>query len=457
MATWFIHRSFKMIIQQPPLGLYVHMPWCIKKCPYCDFNSHPLKTELQVDNYIAALIADLTADQHKIYGRKIDSIFFGGGTPSLFPPASIARLLQGMRQIVDFADTIEITMEANPGALERQYLADYQAAGINRLSIGAQSFQDDKLQTLGRIHSSKDIIATLEQLQALGWKNFNIDLMFGLPKQSVADALADLTLALSFNPTHISWYQLTLEPNTAFYNKPPQLPNGEICWQIQQAGNKLLSDSNFKQYEVSAFARSVARRCQHNLNYWLFGDYLGIGAGAHSKITNFQQVRMAAGDQYGSVAANDHPGGAMSGTWQIERFWKHKHPKAYMAAVDKSIAAQTIAVGNGASPQLAKVGNGALQKSAAVDDRAQVSAFIAEHTVLNKEQLPFEFMLNALRLTDGVAKNLFIARTGLSLAAVNAIVNQATAEGLMQPDPLVFKTTELGKRFLDDLLQMFLK
>lgn len=387
-----------MLINQPlPLSLYIHLPWCVQKCPYCDFNSHVLQNNLPAQEYINALLADLTTDLPKIAGRNITSIFFGGGTPSLFLPKQIKLLLEQIQNIVPLqTKSIEITLEANPGTLEHSYLTDYVHAGINRISLGAQSFQDDKLQVLGRIHNSKHIGMAIAKLAACKFTNFNIDLMFGLPGQTQADAIYDLRTALSFKPAHMSWYQLTLEPNTTFYKRPPHLPDDDACWQMQQAGNALLQEHNYQQYEISAFAQSIAQRCQHNLNYWQFGDYLGIGAGAHSKITNIEQGC-------------------------IKRFTKVKNPKTYLAATSNS------------------------------------PSFIAEEIKLTPLQLPFEFMLNALRLTEGFSTDLFPSRTGLELNTIASMLKQAVAKGFITNENAQIQTTDLGKRFLNDVIQLFLR
>jgi oxygen-independent coproporphyrinogen-3 oxidase len=273
-----------MPCQNIPLSLYIHLPWCVKKCPYCDFNSHALRQELPERDYIDALLNDLIADLPLINTRPIVSIFMGGGTPSLFSGTAIQRLLDGVRQHCQLSDTVEITLEANPGTVEQENFYGYRAAGVNRLSLGIQSFNSQHLKKLGRIHGSNEAIQAVHAAKKAGFTNFNIDLMHGLPEQTVADAVADLQQAIALEPTHISWYQLTLEPNTLFYVQPPILPDDEKLWDIQTAGQALLAQKHYQQYEVSAYAQT-GKQCQHNLNYWQFGDYLGIGAGAHSKIT----------------------------------------------------------------------------------------------------------------------------------------------------------------------------
>ncbi len=270
--------------QLPPLALYVHIPWCVRKCPYCDFNSHAAGPELPEEAYVDALLADLEQDLRHVHGRRLGSIFFGGGTPSLFSAKALGRLLEGVERRVGFADGIEITLEANPGTFEQVKFADYRRLGINRLSIGVQSFQADKLQALGRIHDGAEAVRAADMARQAGFDNFNLDLMHGLPGQSLDDALADLRQALALAPTHLSWYQLTMEPNTVFWSQPPELPEDDILWDIQEAGQALLDEHGYRQYETSAYARD-GLHARHNLNYWSFGDFLGIGAGAHAKLS----------------------------------------------------------------------------------------------------------------------------------------------------------------------------
>ena len=290
--------------QAPPLSLYIHLPWCIKKCPYCDFNSHEVPISgFDEKSYIDALINDLEVELHRMWGRTINSIFIGGGTPSLFLPESLDRLLSSIRARLNLNSNIEITLEANPGAVDAEKFLEYRAVGINRLSLGIQSFDNKSLALLGRIHNSNEARKAIELSKQSGFENFNLDLMFGLPNQTVDNALADLKQAVEQLPTHISWYQLTIEPNTIFSSNPPRLPNDDLIWSIQEQGQIFLQDNNFRQYEISAYARDN-RVSIHNINYWQFGDYLGIGAGAHSKITNIAQG-------------------------QIERFTRHKIQKRY--------------------------------------------------------------------------------------------------------------------------------
>lgn len=298
--------------QAIPLSLYIHIPWCVKKCPYCDFNSHALKTELPEDTYIQALLDDLTFDLPLAAGRSIDNIFIGGGTPSLFSPTSLAKLITGIRERISINHDAEITLEANPGTVEQQKFIGFRKTGINRLSIGIQSLQNDKLKALGRIHNADEALKAATAAKQAGFDNFNLDFMFGLPQQTTADALFDLENAIKLNPNHISWYQLTLEPNTLFHHQPPTLPADDAIWDMQLAGQALLAKHGYQQYEVSAYAKAD-KQSQHNLNYWLFGDYLGIGAGAHSKLTNHKN---------------------------ITRYTKAKHPKDYLNPSKNFITSQ---------------------------------------------------------------------------------------------------------------------
>jgi len=292
-------------LELPPLGLYVHLPWCVRKCPYCDFNSHTLHGDLPTAAYTDALIRDLENDLPRVWGRTVSSVFFGGGTPSLFPAASIDVLLAAFRARLPTAPHAEITLEANPGTVEYDHFAAYREAGVNRVSLGVQSFDDNLLKAIGRIHGRSEIEAALESLHAAGMENFNVDLMYGLPGQSVDQAVADVERAIAAGPAHISHYQLTLEPNTAFAVQPPVLPDDEQCWEMQQACADRLSAGGFQNYEISAWARP-GRQCRHNLNYWRYGDFLGIGAGAHAKLTD-------------------------QGTEQIRRLVKTRHPRHYLA------------------------------------------------------------------------------------------------------------------------------
>ncbi|MBP5113971.1 radical SAM family heme chaperone HemW [Pseudomonas protegens] len=376
--------------QLPPLALYIHIPWCVRKCPYCDFNSHAASPTLPEEEYVDALLADLDQDLHAVHGRELSSIFFGGGTPSLFSAQALGRLLKGVEQRIRFAPDIEITLEANPGTFEQEKFTAYRALGINRLSIGIQSFQEQKLKALGRIHNGDEATRAAGMARQAGFDNFNLDLMHGLPDQSLDDALGDLRQAIAMKPTHLSWYQLTLEPNTVFWNQPPVLPEDDTLWDIQEAGQALLAEHGYAQYEVSAYAQP-GRAARHNLNYWSFGDFIGIGAGAHGKLS--------------------HPDG------RILRTWKTRLPKDYL--------------------------NPAKQ-------------FKAGEKALGNEELPFEFLMNALRLTDGVDAALFAQRTGLDLVSLAEGRRQAEQSGLLQVEPSRLAATARGQLFLNDLLQYFL-
>ena len=378
----------------PPLSLYVHLPWCVRKCPYCDFNSHSAPDGAPTSRYIDALLLDLEAEASRAAGREVDTVFLGGGTPSLFPPEDIARLLDAVAAHFRLCRDAEITMEANPGTVEFGSPRGYREAGINRLSLGAQSFDDDMLSKLGRIHSSSDIRHAYEQAVAGGFDNINIDLMHGLPGQTVAGAESDLLAAIELGPSHISWYQLTLEPNTVFHARPPaDLPDDEAAWAIQDAGAALLAAKGYEPYEVSAWARG-GRRCRHNVNYWLFGDYLAVGAGAHGKITSDARIL---------------------------RYHKPLNPQQYMQAIEGGETDATL-------------------KPIAESD------------------LVFEFMLNALRLTDGFDEQLFVARTGLSAATLTEVAADATAKGLLERTAAgVWRPTTFGRRFLNDLQAGFLR
>ena len=387
-----------MALIAPPLSLYIHMPWCVKKCPYCDFNSHGLRdAPPPYADYIDHLLADLDADRidfaSALAGRPVVSIFFGGGTPSLFAPGLIDRLLDGVRQRLVLADDAEITLETNPGTVEHGSFDGYLAAGVNRLSFGVQSFDDDKLKRLGRIHSASEAEAAVKSAQDAGYRNINLDLMYALPRQTLDGALADVEHAVALQPSHISHYQLTLEPNTAFAANPPPLPDDDHAWAIQEACEARLGDAGYRQYEISAYAQAD-RRCAHNLNYWRFGDYLGIGAGAHGKLSD-------------------------AGSGQVHRRWKTRHPRAYLGA----------------------------QKHA---DR------IGGDNLVSATELPFEYMLNALRLVDGVPAGDFVDRTGLPHERVEPTLLEARRRGWLTNDPRLLKTTPLGQRFLNDVIALFL-
>jgi oxygen-independent coproporphyrinogen-3 oxidase len=374
----------------PPLALYIHIPWCVRKCPYCDFNSHAAGPQLPETAYVDALLADLDEDLAQAHGRPLRSIFFGGGTPSLFSAQALGRLLEGVERRLAFAPDIEITLEANPGTFEQAKFKGYRSLGINRLSIGVQSFQAAKLAALGRIHDGDEAIRAADMARAAGFDNFNLDLMHGLPEQSLDDALGDLRIAIAQAPTHLSWYQLTLEPNTVFWNQPPTLPEDDILWDIQEAGQALLAEHGYAQYEVSAYAQP-GKAARHNLNYWTFGDFLGIGAGAHAKLSD--------------------PDGT------IKRSWKTRLPKDYLDAGKR---------------------------------------FGAGERVLGADELPFEFLMNVLRLTDGVASELFTQRSGLPLSLLADARARAVERGLLHSDPARLAATREGQLFLNDLLQYFL-
>jgi putative oxygen-independent coproporphyrinogen III oxidase len=380
----------------PSLALYVHMPWCVRKCPYCDFNSHQLKSAAPDASYIDMLIRDFDAELPRLQGRRIDTVFFGGGTPSLFQPEDFSRLLGALRRRIAFGHHVEITMEANPGTIERGRFAGYRDAGINRVSLGAQSFAPHALEVLGRIHSADDTHRAVAELRAAKLDNFNLDLMYALPAQTLEEALEDVRTACALNPSHISYYQLTLEPGTVFHARPPQLPDEDAAWQIQTAGQKLLAEAGYVQYEVSAYAREGAR-CRHNLNYWLFGDYLGIGAGAHGKISF------------------ELPQG-------ILRTVKPKQPREYQEQVL----------------------------------RASSSAAIGENSFILPKDLPFEFMLNALRLNEGFTVRDYRRQTGLGMESVLVNLAQGEERGLLAHQADVWRPTELGRRFLNDLQAGFL-
>jgi oxygen-independent coproporphyrinogen-3 oxidase len=374
----------------PPLALYIHIPWCVRKCPYCDFNSHTASPVLPEQEYVDALLADLDQDLHAVYGRELTSIFFGGGTPSLFSAEALGRLLKSVEQRIPFAADIEITLEANPGTFEQEKFVAYRKLGINRLSIGIQTFQQEKLEALGRIHNGDEAVRAAGMARQAGFDNFNLDLMHGLPDQSLDDALSDLRQAIALKPTHISWYQLTLEPNTVFWNQPPVLPEDDTLWDIQEAGQALLAEHGYAQYEVSAYAQA-GRPARHNLNYWSFGDFIGIGAGAHGKLS--------------------HPDG------RIVRTWKTRLPKDYLNPA---------------------------------------KSFQAGEKSLSNDEMPFEFLMNALRLTAGVESRLYPERTGLSLETLAEGRREAEQSGLLQVEPSRLAATERGQLFLNDLLQQFL-
>lgn len=372
----------------PPLSVYVHLPWCAKKCPYCDFNSHAAVGALPEADYLAALRRDLRNDLAQVQGRSINSIFIGGGTPSLFSVAGIAAVLDMLHAALDISSNAEITLEANPGTIERGKFAGFKAAGINRISLGVQSFNDTHLKTLGRIHSAAEAGTAIEEVIAAGFKKWNVDLMHGLPTQSSEHAMHDLQRAIAYGAAHISWYQLTIEPNTRFYSKPPTLPGESTLAAIDARGRQILLDNDFEQYEVSAWCKQGAAS-EHNLNYWQFGDYLGIGAGAHGKISTSET---------------------------ISRYWKVRQPDAYMQAS---------------------------------------SAMLAGQRVLSHAELPFEFLMNALRLNAGFNNGLFEQRTGLPLQMIETQLKDLVKQELLNSEGGRIRTTTLGRRFLNDLLEVF--
>ena len=378
------------MLKLPPLSLYVHIPWCVKKCPYCDFNSHVAKQTIPETDYVNALIEDLKADLHWVQGRKLRSIFFGGGTPSLFSGAAIGTILQAAENLIGFESDIEVTLEANPGVAEQKKFADFYSAGVNRLSVGVQSFNDNHLKRLGRIHGSSQAMSAIAMAQSAGFDNFNIDLMHGLPEQTVAEAENDISKAADSGAIHISWYQLTIEPNTEFFSRPPLLPIDDRLADIQQAGMVMLNNKGYQQYEVSAFAKN-AMQSHHNINYWQFGDYLGVGAGAHGKITLPTQN-------------------------EIIRTAKTRQPDHYLAKLG--------------SPEI-------LSKAISLDEMAQ------------------EFMMNGLRLKQGVSREYFTQRTGLDFHSVDKIVLRLQSQGLLEQDTYRYRTTPLGYQFLNSVLQNF--
>lgn len=377
----------------PPLSLYVHIPWCIQKCPYCDFNSHTIKTTLNEHAYVQALLRDLESELPYVWGRSIETIFIGGGTPSVFSAQAIEQLLSGIRALLKVKPEAEITLEANPSTFEQHKFQGFKDAGVNRLSIGVQSFDNDKLRALGRIHNAQEAHQAIELANKI-FERVNIDLMYALPTQTVQQAQHDVSTAIAHGVSHISAYHLTLEPNTAFgHTPPPHLPHDELAMDIEDAVHHTLKQAGFQQYETSAFARSATQQARHNLNYWQFGDYIGIGAGAHGKISYHDR---------------------------IERTVRKRHPNDYLAAMQQ-----------------------------------QASTAIERKTV-SPQELPFEFMMNALRLIDGVPTHFLPERTGLSTAHISTQLMLAQQKGLLDSNPLRFQATDLGKRFLNDLIECFL-
>jgi len=372
----------------PPLSLYVHFPWCVRKCPYCDFNSHTLHGELPQEGYVAALERDIAAQAEQVGGRRLISVFLGGGTPSLFSPEAIARMLAGARRHFEFAEACEITLEANPGTIERGRFAEYAAAGVNRVSLGAQSFDAGALAALGRIHSPAETVRAVAELHAAGLTNFNLDLMYALPQQTTAGAVSDVEQALALKPAHVSHYQLTLEPGTVFAAAPPPLPVDDVAAEMLAECGARLVDAGLSQYEVSAYARA-GRQARHNLNYWTFGDYVGAGAGAHGKLT--------LGDR-------------------IVRTAQWREPRRYLAADPRHLAHKEVAAG----------------------------------------ELPFEFMMNGLRLTDGFDTGVFEARTGLAWADIAPVMLKLEQRGLVECQRGRCRPTRQGLQFLNEALLVFL-
>ena len=378
------------MLETPPLALYVHLPWCVRKCPYCDFNSYTLHGELEERSYVAALRRDLAAQAPEMAGREVGSIFFGGGTPSLFSPRGIAELLDSARRHLTLAADVEVTLEANPGTIERGRFAEYRAAGVNRVSLGAQTFDDARLASLGRIHCAEETRRAAAELHAAGVANFNIDLMYGLPGQDADAALRDVEEALALRPSHLSHYQLTIEVGTVFAGRPPILPDDDVVDAMLDACRERLEQTGFAQYEVSAYA-AAGRRCRHNLNYWSFGDYLGIGAGAHGKL---------------SLAAHG----------QVVRTVQVREPRRYLSSAGRGTLARTP---------------------------------VPAH------ELPFEFMLNALRLVEGFEVRTFTGRTGLPWEAVADTMADLAGEDLIATSGTWYRTSPRGLRFLNEVLLRF--
>jgi putative oxygen-independent coproporphyrinogen III oxidase len=376
-----------------PLSLYIHIPWCVRKCPYCDFNSHALRSELPETDYVAALLADLETDLPRIWGRRIQSIFIGGGTPSLFSPTALDTLFSGLRARLPITPDCEITLEANPGTVEQGRFCEFRSIGINRLSMGIQSFNDNALQRLGRIHNAAEAMKAVETARAAGFDNLNLDIMFGLPDQTPELGLHDLKTAMSFEPEHLSWYQLTIEPNTLFHSQPPPLPGEDDIDKLYTQGQTLLAEEGFHQYEVSAYARK-GRQCRHNLNYWEYGDYLGIGAGAHAKLSN-------------------------PADGNITRYERYRQPQQYMET--------------------------------AFQGRA-----ISNTRIVTNQEKTFEFMLNALRLTGGFELSLFETRTGLSRDLIMPQVSELSELGLLSVDGHRLVSSTQGQRFLNEMTERFL-
>lgn len=429
-----------------PLALYIHIPWCVKKCPYCDFNSHELGASLEnaamYSAYVDALLADASAQIPWLQGRSIGSVFIGGGTPSLLPIAEYQRLFQGLRERLPFVADCEVTMEANPGTLEHAPFAAYLEVGINRLSIGVQSFDDAQLTTLGRIHDPQQAQIAIGQARRAGFTRVNVDLMHGLPTQNSTQALYDIQKAHDAGATHISWYQLTVEPNTVFYRNAPLLPDEDALADIEEAGQIRLQQLGYRRYEVSAWAGEHDRECQHNVNYWQFGDYLAIGAGAHGKISLAADAHLqSAVGLAGSDTVAPGP--------QIARFSKSRLPKDYLDQ-DKWQVAKTL--NNGAAETA-----GQYEKSTAtVLGPTLLYPKTVGFEAITQDQLPAEFMLNALRLEGGVTWQAFVERTGLPKATIEPQVTALIAQGLLTEDTERLLTTDKGRRYLNQVLYAFL-
>ncbi len=380
----------------PPLSLYIHFPWCVKKCPYCDFNSHQQKSDFNEQAYIDCLLKDVELALPAIWGRSIHSVFMGGGTPSLFSPESMNRLLAQLRSLLAIHPQVEITMEANPGTFDfgenTEKFREFNHAGINRLSIGVQSFNDTQLMALGRIHTNSQALTAIETAQQAGFNSINLDLMYGLPQQSIKQALADIQTAVDTQVEHISHYQLTIEPNTLFFNSPPTLPDDDDSWQMQEKCQAILAKHNYLHYEISAYS-TKKQQCKHNLNYWNFGDYLGIGAGAHSKISNAQFQT-------------------------INREWRVKNPREYM-------------------------------------EKVMLGSHIGGTSTLSRHDIGLEFIMNALRLTDGFDIETFNRHTGCQINLINKALNEAEKNNWITRDIKKIQTTEIGKRYLNDVMALF--
>lgn len=374
-----------------PLSLYVHIPWCVQKCPYCDFNSHGLKAALPEKEYVAHLLDDLAIDAKAVGERPVDTVFIGGGTPSLFSAQAMADIIEGIKSRVNLACDAEITMEANPGTVEAGKFQGFYQAGVNRISVGIQSFQPQHLSILGRIHSEGQAVNAVAQAHSAGLPTFNLDLMHGLPQQSVDNAMSDLNRGIDLNPYHLSWYQLTIEPNTPFYSRPPELPDDDILWEIQEQGHKVLEAAGFKQYEISAYSKE-GHQCRHNLNYWRFGDYLGIGCGAHGKITDVE-------------------------TGSIQRLVKVKHPRGYME---------------------------------------MSRPYIDKKNTVEAGDLPFEFFMNRFRLLEPCPIDDYRALTGLDISdEVRCALEDAAQKGLLDISSQHWQVTPMGRRYLNTLLSCF--